>query len=125
MVREVRASGSDLDFEVILPTPRHLLDGEGWYDWRVANWGTKWEADGVHREDTSPEQVDYRFSSAWSPPVAIVEALGANFPSLSFHLSYDEPGGGFIGDFQVEEGRVVLDDCRTISEEEYEELYGD
>lgn len=26
-----------------IPCPQELLDGEGWYDWRVNNWGTKWD----------------------------------------------------------------------------------
>ena len=28
-------------FDMIKPTPLHLLDGQGWYDWRIKNWGHK------------------------------------------------------------------------------------
>lgn len=122
--REVQGKDSDLDFEMILPTPRKLLQqGEGWYDWRIANWGTKWEVE-ARRERISPQQIDYHFDSAWSPPCSIVEALGANFPSLSFSLSYNEPGCCFIGNFEIKKGRITVNHCREMTQKEMDEIYG-
>lgn len=124
LAKEVKGKDSDLDFEMVLPTPRKLLEqGEGWYDWRVANWGTKWEVE-ARAERITPQQIDYHFDSAWSPPCSIIEALGANFPSLTLSLSYNEPGGCFIGQFDVEAGQVTGDHCREMTQQEAEEIYG-
>lgn len=33
-----------ITFENFKKTPQKLLKGEGWYYWRLTNWGTKWDA---------------------------------------------------------------------------------
>lgn len=122
MTQEVRGSDSPLDFDMILPTPRKLMEGQGWYDWRIANWGTKWEVE-AHM-DTTPDGVEYHFESAWSPPCQVIETLGANFPGLTFDLNYNEPGNCFVGRFRVEQGKITFDECREMSQEEMEEICG-
>lgn len=125
MRREVRSSKDVVfDLEMILPTPRDLMQGQGWYDWRVSNWGTKWDVDDAQMERISSNELEYSFESAWSPPSSVIKALGVNFPSLKFSLSYDEPGAGFIGRLEIEGGEVVKEECREMSEEEYNEIYG-
>ena len=121
MRSEIRGKQEEvLDFEMILPTPRDLLEGQGWYDWRVANWGTKWNADDSALEEISAEEMVYYFMSAWSPPIQVIAALGKNFPSLSFNLQYSEPGCAFKGRFVVENGLVTFNESENI-----EESYGD
>lgn len=124
MCAEVNSPEGVFDFEMVLPTPRQLFEGNGWYNWRVSNWGTKWEADGPTVEQTSPEELTYRFFTAWSPPSPLIETLGMNFPSLCFVLEYDEPGNGFMGRLEVRSGQVALDQCQEMDEDFYEENYG-
>ena len=50
--------------------PQPMIEGfDNWYDWRVSNWGTKWDVDvyenAVSRIDD--ETVTFGFDSAWSP----------------------------------------------------------
>ena len=76
-----------------------------WYDWCVANWGTKWNAGG----DNDAMQVDYdedvadqgtalfQFDTAWAPPLGVLEKLMDTHPELSIECRYHEPGVGFFG----------------------------
>jgi hypothetical protein len=81
--------------------PKELLDGQGWYDWRVENWGTKWDispnAD-IHR--VSPTEAAFSFSSAWSPPTEAMQALAD--AGFSLDLFYIEEGVGFAGRFHAD-----------------------
>lgn len=67
-----------------------------WYDWRVANWGTKWdvgEENGANEDEETA--LILRFDSAWSPPIAAYEQL----TEQGFHIDayYYEPGMAFCG----------------------------
>ena len=46
-----------------------------WYDWNVANWGTKWDVDLEDPELLDPNTVSAWFDSAWAPPVNAYEKL--------------------------------------------------
>ena len=37
-----RAQHSEGLLMEFLPTPKELLEGQGWYEWNISNWGTKW-----------------------------------------------------------------------------------
>lgn len=89
--------------EHYLPTPKNEngdLD-ENWYDWRVNNWGTKWdfgsgdnEIHGLHPTVVHNEATA-SFDTAWSPPLGLYERL----VELGFKVeaTYFEPGMAFTG----------------------------
>ena len=83
----------------------------GGYDWCINNWGTKWNASQVElvneMENKGKMELEYRFSTAWSPPEPIVRKMGEMFPTLSFDLRYFEGSMGFNGMLRVEQGNVV------------------
>ena len=56
--------------------------------WREAHWGTKWGAIDLF-EDTDEEMASYSFTTAWSPPQGIIEALREKFPDLDFVAFFD------------------------------------
>jgi hypothetical protein len=71
-----------------------------WYDWCIENWDTKWDAhDVVLDESTWDDQLllEYRFETAWAPPIKVIQELSKKYPDLKIHLSFDEPGMGFSG----------------------------
>jgi len=86
-----------------IPMPEDI--GEGWYDFCVNNWGTKWDigADiGTDREEWHGlkatrvgNQVSTTFDSAWAPPVGLYEKL----VELGYKVeaTYFEPGMAFCG----------------------------
>jgi hypothetical protein len=69
---------------------------ESWYDWNIANYGTKWDVgngQGINTWDDH-EFIAY-FDSAWAPPIAAYEKL----EDLGFRVyaTYYEPGSAFAG----------------------------
>ena len=68
-----------------------------WYDWRLQNWDTKWDAYDVVVTDDDPDQFEVEFNTAWSPPEAICHALRDQYPELNVSWFYDEPGMEFAG----------------------------
>lgn len=79
-----------------------------WYDWNIANWGTKWDFSLENLERQDPNTVTASFDSAWAPPTdAYVKlcALGFEIEAL-----YYEPGMGFCGKFIRDEDEH-WDDC--------------
>ena len=93
----------------MVPMPKELNDttkgtnGDdfNWYDWRVANWGTKWDVD-----DTGLEYVDNKdgtshitgwFDSAWAPPIEAYNTFLDDMDNCSIEATYEEGGMDFAG----------------------------
>jgi len=68
-----------------------------WYDWRVQNWDTKWDAYDVVVTDDDPECLEIEFNTAWSPPEAICHKIREDFPDLAISWFFDEPGCEIAG----------------------------
>ena len=107
-----------LDFDRILPMPVELAGeqtteqhkanvekcGYGdWDDWRCAHWGTNRNLDEIEVSE-GPDSLWYTFSTPWSPPLSIFEALTEIFPRLTFSGNYIEHDMGFCGAFTGENG---------------------
>jgi len=91
-----------------------------WYDWRIANWGTKWdisdEMQNVLVDDDNEFKVN--FSSAWSPPTDWLIAAASKFKSLEFKLSFMEEGMGFCGCYSIIDGIKYEEDAEIEYEDE-------
>ena len=88
-----RLEHDNFSFEGTLPRG----DRKDWYNWSIANWGTKWDA---CEPNINHNDIDYfavSFESAWSPPIAWIDNIMQDFPDLSFTLEYEEPGMCFGG----------------------------
>jgi hypothetical protein len=68
-----------------------------WYEWRLANWGTKWDAAEVWFEHEGDDQVCIRFDTAWSPPTEFFRWYAEQHPDVVFLNQYDEEGCFFEG----------------------------
>jgi len=111
----VISDGSNFNFNKILPMPdalestakgsSHVPSEElikeygfdNWYDWRIHNWGTKWDVDDVAVVDNDDDYISFSFDTAWGPPDGIHQELNNKFPDLSITWFYDEPGMQFAG----------------------------
>ena len=86
-----------------------------WYDWSVANWGTKWDVstEGLELvEDGDDAQITGYFDSAWAPPIpAYYTFLEAN-EDCSIWASYEEGGMDFCGIFEDQED-IYMEDIHT------------
>jgi hypothetical protein len=101
-----------LSFEKIKPTPPELLEGNGWYDWRLENWGTKWDLSEEEQREVADQLIseiaDFQatFMTAWSPPLQAIAALSEMFPNDQFTLDYFESGCWFAGTAIISEGQI-------------------
>ena len=72
-------------------------EDERWYDWRINNWGIKWELEDVETQDWDDHQIIYTFETPWGPPEYVCPALRKKFENLSITWFFDEPGCELAG----------------------------
>lgn len=75
----------------------------GWYDWNVANWGTKWNACDARRANGDKAgTLIYDFDTAWSPVGdKIMYRLSRQFPSLTITQEWHEEAGMYPSERRV------------------------
>lgn len=78
---------------------RPLVDGfDNWYDWRVQNWGTKWDVDADNLElSDDGTTITGWFDSAWAPPIHAYEYFLTDNEDCSIKSYYYEGGMDFGG----------------------------
>lgn len=71
---------------------------QSWYDWRLANWGCKWDIEGSAVSSPEHHALESFFDSPWGPPTIAYKAL----EGLGFRITamYYEPGMGFAGRYE-------------------------
>lgn len=98
-------------FDNVIPMPKHLLfdKGQGWYEWRIANWGTKWQPsiNVANVGEWEGGSIYFDFDTAWSPPTPIIEALITEFKKLEFHWRYWEESYEYWGVHTFKKGKEV------------------
>ena len=104
---------------------------KNWYDWRVANWGTKWDigTEGLeyteHGDGTA--EISGWFDSAWSPPIEAYQKFDAeNDSDCYITASFHEPGMDFGGFYETGGGEEFIeglyDQCK-LKEHERDDLF--
>ena len=74
------------------------MQDDRWYNWRVQNWGTKWDCYSLEIDDTDmPHGFEVNFETAWSPPEEVCNAIREQYDDLSISWFYDEPGCEIAG----------------------------
>jgi hypothetical protein len=69
-----------------------------WWDWRVQNWGTKWEITTDESYiDIQENQIKASFATAWSPPTGIFDKLVDQ--GYGVNALYYEGGCAFCGEY--------------------------
>lgn len=71
-----------------------------WYDWRVANWGTKWDVscDCPPEPGENDKTVTLSFDTAWAPPCNWYAFM--NEQGFGVTAYYYEPGMCFVGKWE-------------------------
>jgi hypothetical protein len=105
-------------FELRNKTNLELYGATDWYNWRWQNWGTKWDScDTFYIDNKKDYELKIGFSTAWAPPIGVLEKIGELYPELEITCYYMEEGVGFCGMFYTHDG--------MSSDEEGEILYRD
>lgn len=87
---------TDKERDTIMKNKPEVREGS-WWDWRVQNWGTKWEAIELNYEEDGNE-IQMNFLTAWSPPEGIYEALIDKFGNnIRISWFYREDGNSLAG----------------------------
>ena len=99
-LREAIEDGRLCDF--IKPMPKELedttspSDGLNWYDWRVENWGTKWDINVPIVQDDEDDTLVVTFDTAWGPPCEMWREMSKKFDFEAYFVEY---GMMFFGSF--------------------------
>jgi hypothetical protein len=98
----ISSDGEHISLNKIVPKPKDI--GEGWYDWCLENWGTKWEVNETYED----EEGWVCFETAWSTPEPVIQSLSLKYPTLSFEVEYaDEDLGINCGRFIIKDGLEI------------------
>ena len=63
-----------------------------WYDWRIENWGIKWDINSQEGTQEDDDFITYEFETPWGPPEHICETLREKFEDATITWFFDEPG---------------------------------
>ena len=119
--KEVLGNGTIKDFVAVgfggsSVCPTHKLGEisshpDWWYNWNVANWGTKWNCGEVWNDRADDLAADgrtsYNFETAWAPAEPVVHELSGLFPTLTISHRYCEAGMGFAGEVMYHAGNEI------------------
>lgn len=73
-----------------------------WYNWSIANWGTKWGAYGFQQVANDKEII---FDTAWATPYPVIQKMSEMFPDATFSVTYaDEDLGQNCGRYTMQNG---------------------
>lgn len=123
----------DFDFARIIPEPKterecpkrfrcksaadaHITEAPGkpwfnWYEWNIANWGTKWNACETEVDYTEGEGIcRITFNTAWSAPIPVMNEMFDQFRKLRFEYEWIEEQGC------VDLGRIVSENNVIVEE---------
>lgn len=84
-----------------------------WYEWAVANWGTKWGAYDYALVSVEPGRLVCRFDTAWSVPEPIFTEMARRYPDLTFVIDSFDEGWNFAEHGEGVAGVYVGQDVPT------------
>lgn len=100
--------------------PRPSIYNEDWYEWNVANWGTKWGAkELLFYVSDNRREVEINFDTAWSPPTPILDAI--HELGLDVQAEFYEQEGGYEGTYN--NGIVKCTDLSKKEEQQDQSSY--
>lgn len=110
---KIKATTHEQEYTIlsnIVPMPP-TEDEDNWYEWNTTNWGTKWQDCDTILVSSGDNSATFRFDTAWSPPVEGIAKVSKAFPNLTFILSYQEMGMGYVGSAGYKDG--LLSECSS------------
>ena len=86
---------------------------DNWYDWTIANWGSKWgvydETEWNITEEDDISSAGIWYQTAWSPVTIAWERISKNYPTLEFFHEFADEGGAFVGNQLIQNGNIIED----------------
>lgn len=94
-----------------------------WYDWSIEKWGTKWNAYSFEIMVDEPEELEFRFDTAWGVPEPILDAIAKEFPTINGTVTAFDEGWNFAFIAAIAGGYCV-GASQEANDELYERVYG-
>lgn len=95
-----------------------------WYEWSIANWGTKWGAYNYEERERTDGRLTFKFETAWNFPEPVFSRLAKQYPALTLAIiSYDE-GGNFACEGEFNGRNDYRCDRALATDDMYERVYG-
>lgn len=105
----------------------------GWFDWRVKNWGTQWDASfdffSLDKCDDEMYVLSFQCETAWTLPMEFLMRMAQKFPSLKFAIRAYEESGIYNVAIDVSNQREIasnisneIDDIVNDKELDYEDI---
>lgn len=124
------------DFDKVIPMPDDIYRGDlplthpygahNWYDWSIANWGTKWNSYGhgiPQYTRGNPSRVVFEFDTAWNFPYPVIMEIARQNPHLRIiALFADEDTGYNCGRLVFENGEIESEEFPTGGSKDAYEL---
>ena len=113
------------------PEPNEALikkyGADNWYDWRVQNWGVKWDTDEINILGETENELCCSFGTAWCPPIWFYQKLSRDYPRLHIRVTYCESGMDLCGTWDKEcgESSLNISDIKAECLEIYKSFYKD
>ena len=86
---------------------REQYGKNNWYDWSIANWGTKWNALSHNRQEDA-DKGTLVFYTAYNAPHPILKKLSEMFPEVTVHHQWaDEDIGCNCGERAYKGGQIL------------------
>lgn len=104
LVSQMTAGSTTMQPMNCLPRPE-----DGWYEWCVANWGTKWEMD-VTDDYYEFGYIAITGMTAWSPCLPLWDHISRLYPSLTITTTFHEEGMDFVGASRHHAGESVVEE---------------
>lgn len=122
---ELDEHGDSEEFDILnilRPEPKDI--GDGWYDWRSRNWGTKWSE--IHGYQLEPDLhlVQFTLATAWGPPLEICRYLTYEygFEIRCVWSSVENYDWGIWEGVFGEDGDMSEGEVSTWSEDDFDDL---
>lgn len=106
---------NNFSFDFIRPEPDWTNTPNEDDDWRIDNWGTKWD---IHSPDIKLEDnhtLVVTGDTAWSPPEEVLRYATERFPDLEINITYEEEGMDFYGEADFAKGQVTYEFTDDLS----------
>jgi len=97
-----------------------LYGFDNWYEWKLANWGTKWNTYDGDCDDIGNGTAVLNFQTAWSLPEPIFNEMAFMYRDLEFAIECVEEGGFFSGTINIANG--IFEDNLSADDAQWKRL---
>ena len=123
-----RLIDANLSLGKLVPEPMPADENPDWYDWRVQNWGTKWDINlesGGYDSDPEEGWLDANYEAPWEPHIAglanIVEQFKKAGDPINLEIAYISTESRYVGRALTRNGKLIDERKSYDSADELEE----